>query len=414
MRLLYAFFLLTLTTLVYSQKSVHQEQLEYYNSLGNADANYYEQNTKAAIKPAANKATCNLNKVVYGWHPYWVGNAYLNYDWNLLSHMSFFSYEVDAATGNANSTHGWATSAAVTAALASGNTKVTLCVTLFSSHATFFASPTAKQTLITNLINLVQSRGAHGVNIDFEGLPASQKTNFANFMVDLANQFHAAIPGSDVSTVLYAVDWNNVFDFAIMSSAVDKFIVMGYDYYWTGSTTAGPNDPLYHYSTTYNYNLSKSITYYLNKGCPRNKLIMGLPYYGREWPTSSTSIPSSATANGVARFYNDVKDNLNGYYSAGNHQQEVDSYSDVFVFNNGGTRQCFITLENNFYKRLDHINNTGIGGMGIWALGYDDGYNQFWDGLNDYMTNCYVSPCSGTIHDFGGPTKDYYDNENYT
>ncbi|MCB0381514.1 MAG: hypothetical protein KDD24_09675, partial [Flavobacteriales bacterium] len=414
MRLLYTFFLLTITTFVYSQKSVHQEQLEYYNSLGNADANYYEQNTKAAIKPATNKATCNLNKVVYGWHPYWVGNAYLNYDWNLLSHMSFFSYEVDAATGNANSTHGWATSAAVTAALASGNTKVTLCVTLFSSHATFFASPTAKQTLITNLINLVQSRGAHGVNIDFEGLPASQKTNFANFMVDLANQFHAAIPGSDVSTVLYAVDWNNVFDFAIMSNAVDKFIVMGYDYYWTGSTTAGPNDPLYHYSTTYNYNLSKSITYYLNKGCPSNKLIMGLPYYGREWPTSSTTVPSGATANGVARFYNDVKDNLNGYYSAGNHQQEVDSYSDVFVFNNGGTRQCFITLEDNFYKRLDHINNTGIGGMGIWALGYDDGYNQFWDGLNDYMTNCYVSPCSGTIHDFGGPTKDYYDNENYT
>jgi hypothetical protein len=30
------------------------------------------------------------------------------------------------------------------------------------------------------------------------------------------------------------------------------------------------------------------------------------------------------------------------------------------------------------------------------------------------MTNCYVSPCSGTIHDFGGPTKSYYDNENYT
>lgn len=400
--------------LLFAQTSIHQQQLEYYNSLGNADASYYESNTKPAKMGQTQRATCNLNKVVYGWHPYWVGNAYQNYDWNLLSHMSFFDYEVDAATGNAISTHGWATSAAVDAALASGNTKVTLCVTLFSSHSTFFGSSSAQQTLITNLINLIQSRGAHGVNIDFEGLPVSQKTNFSNFMVNLANQMHAAIPGSDVSTVLYAVDWNNVFDFATMSSAVDKFIVMGYDYYWTGSTTAGPNDPLYHYSTTYNYNLSKSITYYLNKGCPANKLIMGLPYYGREWPTSSTTVPSGATANGVARFYNDVKDDLNGYYSAANHQQEIDSYSDVFVFNNGGTRQCFITLEDNFYKRLDHINNTGIGGMGIWALGYDDGYSELWDGLNNYMTNCYSSPCSGTIHDFGGPTKNYYDNENYT
>lgn len=414
MKYILSLILLFVAVLGFSQTSIHQQQLEYYNSLGNADANYYEQNTVAASKSESSKATCDLNKVVYGWHPYWSGSAYVNYDWNLLSHMSFFSYEVDAATGNANSTHGFTTSAAVNAALASGNTKVTLCVTLFSSHATFLGNATARQTLITNLINLIQSKNAHGVNIDFEGLPVSQKTAFANFMVDLSNQFHTAIPGSDVSTVLYAVDWNNVFDFSIMASAVDKFIVMGYDYYWTGSTTAGPNDPLYHFSTTYNYNLSKSITYYINAGCPRNKLIMGLPYYGREWPTSSTSVPSGATASGVARFYNDVKDNLNGYYSAGNHQQEVDSYSDVFVFNNGGTRQCFITLEDNFYKRLDHINNTGIGGMGIWALGYDDGYNQFWDGLNNYMTNCYVSPCSGIIHDFGGSTKNYYDNENYT
>jgi spore germination protein YaaH/PKD repeat protein len=400
---------------VWSQQySVMKEQLEYYNSLGNADATYYEQNTVAAPKPPSEKATCDLNKVVYGWHPYWVGNVYQNYDWDLLSHMSFFSYEVDAATGNAVSTHGWSTSAAVTAALASGNTKVTLCVTLFSSHSTFFASSTAQQTLITNLINLIQSRGAHGVNIDFEGLPSSQKTNFANFMVNLSNQMHAAIPGSDVSTVLYAVDWNNVFDFTIMNSAVDKFIIMGYDYYWSGSSSSGPNDPLYHFSTTYNYNLAKSITYYLGQGCPKNKLILGLPYYGREYPTSSTTVPSTTTGSGVSRTYVTVKNNTSGNYSTANHQYDNDSYSDIYVFNSGGTKQCFITLEDGFRKRLEHINNTGIGGMGIWALGYDDGYNELWDAMNDYMTDCYVTPCAGSIHDFGGPTKNYYDKENYT
>lgn len=398
----------------FSQKSIHQEQLEFYNSLGNSNAEYYEQITKASVKASTQKATCNLNKVVYGWHPYWVGNVYQNYDWNLLSHFSFFSYEVDASTGNANDTHGWATSAAVNAALASGTTKVTLCVTLFSDHNTFFASSTAQQTLITNLINLIQSRGAHGVNVDFEGLPAAQKTNFANFMVNLATQFHSAIPGSDVSTVLYAVDWGNVFDFSIMGSAVDKFIIMGYDYYWSGSATAGPNDPLYQFGSSYDFNLSKSITYYLNAGCPKNKLILGLPYYGREWPTSSTSIPSSTTANGVSKTYKVVKDNVSGYYSTANHQQEASSFSDIFVFNDGNTKQCFISLEDNFYKRLEHINNTGIAGMGIWALGYDDGYSELWNGIGGYMTDCYSKPCSGTVHDFGGPSKNYYNNENYT
>jgi spore germination protein YaaH/PKD repeat protein len=396
-------------------QSIHQEQLNHYNNLGHADAAYYEQNTTAATMPPKEKSACNLDKVVYGWHPYWVGNAYQNYDWDLLSHFSFFSYEVDAATGNANSTHGWATSAAVDAALASGNTKVTLCVTLFSGHNTFFGSSTAQQTLITNLINLVQSRGAHGVQIDFEGLPSSQKTNFANWMVSLSNQMHAAIPGSEVSTVLYAVDWNDVFDFSIMEPEVDHYIVMGYAYYYQGSSTTGPCDPLYHFGSSYNYTLSKTTSYYLDKGCPKDKFILGLPYYGYEWPTASLTIPSSTTGSGSARTYAVVKNNSSGNYSAANYTWDADSYTDIYAFNSSGqNKQTFITLEDGFNKRLEFVEQTDIGGIGIWALGYDDGYTQLWDAIETHLTDCQEDACTGTIHDFGGPNKNYYNDEDYT
>ncbi len=409
-------FVITLlfSTLAFGQhKSIHQEQLEQYNAIGKS-ATWYENNTTPAPKPPREKSACNLQKIVYGWHPYWSGNTYQNYDWDLISHFCYFSYELNASTGNASTTHNFSTSSAVTAALNSGNTKVTLCVTLFSSHSTFLNSSSAQQTLINNLITLLQNRGAHGVNIDFEGLPASQRTNFANFMVDLANQIHAAIPNSDVSTVLYAVDWNNVFDFGIMNSAVDHFIIMGYDYYYSGSSTAGPTDPLFHFGSNYNYTLSKSITDYLHKGCLKNKLVLGLPFYGREWPTQSTSVPSSTTGTGSAKLFKTVMNNTSGNYSAANHQFENDSYSDIFIFNSGGTRQCFITMDTGFRKRLELIVNTGIAGLGIWALGQDDGYNTFWTAIEDYLTDCAAQPCPGSIHDFGGPTRDYYANEDYT
>lgn len=406
--------LFSLPILLCGQSSIHQQQLEYYNGLGNANANHYESTVPAAEMPSRTKSLCSLDRVVYGWHPYWVGSTYNNYDWDLLSHFSFFSYEVDAATGNANSTHGWATSGAVDAALASGNTKVTLCVTLFSNHNTFFASSTAQQTLITNLINLVQSRGAHGVQIDFEGIPNSQKTNFANWMVDLSTQMKAAIPGAEVSTVLYAVDWNDVFDFGIMEPHVDHYIIMGYAYYYQGSSNTGPCDPLYHFGSTYNYTLSRSITYYLDKGCPANKLVMGLPYYGYEWPTTSTTVPSPTTGSGSARTYAVVMNNSSGDYIPANYVYDQDSYSDAYSYDNGIPEHTFITLEGSFRKRLEHIRRTGIAGMGIWALGYDDGYTELWTGIEDYMTACYQDSCSGEIHDFGGPYKDYYDDEDYT
>lgn len=395
-------------------QGIHASQLSYYNSLGNSEAQFYESLPYDTLGPVV-KQGCDLNKMVYGWHPYWVGSAYQNYQWDLLSHLSFFSYEVDYTTGNAVSTHGWATSAAVNAALTSGNTKVTLCVTLFANHTSFLTNATAKQNLIDNLISLITTRGAHGVNIDFEGLPSSQASNFANFMVSLANQMHAAIPGSEVSTVLYSVDWNSVFNFSIMEPAVDYYIIMGYDYYYSGSSTAGPNDPLFHFGSTYNYSLSRSITDYLKVGCPLDKLILGLPYYGREWSTTSLTVPSGTTATGVSRTYSYIQNNSSGYYSTANHSYENDSQSDMYLFMNGSTpKQCFITEEDAFDKRLKHVLQTGIGGIGIWALGYDDGYMNLWNSIEDNLTECYSDPCAGTIHDFGGPNKNYYNSENYT
>lgn len=404
----------SLLSVAFSQKSVHQEELERHNLEGHLDAGYYESLPKNGTSINIQKSNCSLNKMVYGWHPYWGGNTYQNYQWDLLSHMSFFSYEVNSSNGNAVTDHGFSMSAAVSAALASGNTKVTLCVTLFSNHAAFLGSSTSRQTLITNLINLISSRGAHGVNIDFEGIPNSQRANFASFMVDLGNQMHAAIPNSEVSTVLYAVDWNSVFDIPTMNAAVDYFIIMGYDYYWSGSSTCGPNDPLYQYGNSYNYTLSKSISYYLNLGCPKNKLVLGLPYYGREWATSNLTVPGYTTASGVTRTFKTVKDNATGYYSAANHQWDGDSFTDIYAFTNSGPRQCYISEVNAFEDRLKHVLRAGIAGIGIWALGYDDGYSGFWSAIENNLTNCQQDPCTGSLFDFGGPTKNYNNNENYT
>ncbi len=410
-----AFFLIGI--MVYSQehKSIHQQQQEYYSQF-NAQTPDEWAAIRGECKPNNRKSekSCTLNKIVFGWHPYWSNGLEANYDWSLLTDLSYFCYAVDPSTGNATTTNSWSTANAVTQALAHG-VRVNLCVTLFSNHATFFGSSSAQQTLITNLINLVSARGANGVNIDFEAVPSSQATNFTNFLVNLCTQFHSQMPGSQVSIALYSVDWSSVFDIATLKDYIDLFVIMGYDYYYSGSSTAGPSSPLYSLTSSYDYNVSKSITYYLSAGVPPQKLILGLPYYGEEWATSSSSVPSSTTATGSSKIYNTVRNNASGYYSSANFHFNTNSYVPYFAYNNGSSwYQCWIDNAYSLGKKMELVWKRGIGGIGIWALGYDDGYPDLWNKINEKLTTCFTNACQDTIYDMGGPAGNYYNKENYS
>ena len=393
-------------------KSIHQKELEYYSTKSISDIDYYNINKNLLVPTIKTAQNCTLNKVVFGWHPYWSNGLESNYNWNLLTDLSYFGYEVNPSTGNASNTHSWATAAVVDSALANG-VRVNLCATLFSSHATFFGSTTSQQTLITNLISLIQQRNANGVNIDFESVPSANKNDLTNFMINLCNQMHTAIPGSKISMAIPAVDWSGNYDVTVMYPYVDLFLIMGYDYYYSSSAQAGPTDPLYTHISTYNYNISKSVTYYLNKGVPGSKLALGLPYYGIEWSTSSSTVPSSTTSTGVSRTYKYVRDNSTGYYTNPvNYNKTMSTY---YAFNDGSTwKQCFITDAHMMGRRFDLVNQRNLAGIGIWALGYDDGYNDLWQTISNKFTSCATIPCQDTIYDMGGPQGNYFNNENYT
>lgn len=403
------------------QPSIHQLELEYYNSLGLTTTEQFEEITgfNGVISQQKNKS-CDLQKVVFGWNPYWMTSQYQNFQWNLISDFCYFSYEFSASTGAVTNSHSFSTANSVTAALNNGK-RVHLCVTLFSDFATFFASTSAQQTLITNLIAAVKQRNAHGINVDFEGVPASEKTNFTNFMKTLSQRLHDSIPNSKVSICLPAVDWASSYDVvnmnndAVASRNVDWFIIMGYDYYYGGSTTAGPTDPLYPFQTSSTSCLSKTFTNYANK-VPTSKIIMGLPNYGRQWQVSSTGIPAATVSGtGTSKTYKQIKTNADGFYSASNAIWNNDAYSVCYQFQNAGLwYQCFVNNPYSWGRRLDMTNQRNFAGIGIWALGNDDGYTELWDKISQKFTTCASVACSDSIFDMGGPTRNYFDNEQYS
>ncbi len=387
------------------QYSVHRHHSELFGgtrNIVNSNANNHT--------PSSSKA-CTLESYVFGWHPYWSEGMEVNYRWDLLSDISFFSYEVDPMTGDPITVYNWETANVVDMALENG-VRVNLCVTLFEQHDAFFANSSAQQNLIDSLLTLVQNRNAHGVNIDFELVPGDQAEYFNQFLVNLADRFHTEIPGSQVSIALHAVDWNGIYNIPLLKDHIDLFIIMAYDYYWPGSSLAGPTGQLY-MMNTFNRTIARSIVDYLDAGIPKEKLLCGLPYYGYEWETESDEVPTSTISSGVARTIKTVKANGNGYYSQRNfHSESMCSYYNYY--SGGSWHQLWIDEEESMKYKYDIVSQLGIAGIGIWALGYDNGYQEMWDLLESTFTDCGEIPCNFRVYDTGGPYRSHFDDENYT
>ncbi|MBW6490035.1 MAG: T9SS type A sorting domain-containing protein [Lentimicrobium sp.] len=412
-RILFVYLLSLCFLPVFAQHlSIHQEESAKYAALGLiSDWQYDSLNNYVVVKSFA-RPSQSLQKRVFGYHPYWSGSVWQNYRWDLLSDLSYFSYEVNPETGEAITIHDWANAAVLDTAISRG-VKVHLCVTLFSGHATFFGNPQAQQTLTSNLISLIASRGAHGINLDFEAVPASQQQGLTNYIIQLSEALHSALPGAELSIAAPAVNWSNTFDLRAITPWLDFIMIMAYDYYWNGSSLAGPVSGLWPLVSSFDYGVNRSLSYYQGMGVPANKLLLGLPYYGREWPVSSNSLPAATTGSGFAVTYRNIRANAT-FYNPSNLYWDYRSYNPYYSYFTSQWRQCFFDDERSLGAKYDLVNRRQVAGIGIWALGYDNGYSELWNLIEEKFTGGPLDFCNDTIYDSGGPWWNYANNETYT
>ncbi len=368
---------------------------------------------------------CPLAKRMFGWHS--IGTSSSSYQWSLLSDLSYFSYQVDPATGNATnptSMAGFATDAVVLAALANG-VKVNLCATLFNNStefSVFFGNPAAQTNLITSLVNHVLAANANGINIDFEGsgLSSTYLSQFVSFMASLSAQLHAAVPNAELSIDLQGNYANSSSLLSQLLSSTDLFILMGYDYYWSGQFYPGPIAPTYQFPSVvgdpYGHgNVSNDLNN-LIKNIGTAKTILAMPYYGRRWRTTNGCvIPATGNAGAIStQTYTQFRQNSNGYYS--NTLREINSFNAYHCFTDVSLipNQQFIDDSFSLQKKYDIIRQRTIAGAAVWRLGYDAGYMECWNLVDRNLSTCPVTPLTDTLYDMGGPTGNYHNAENYT
>lgn len=184
------------------------------------------------------------------------------------------------------------------------------------------ASPEARHTFIETLLSFAFTHDLDGVDFDWE-FPKTE-SQFKNYIA-LLTETHAAFSerGLLVSVALPAESNFPLGEFAV----VDRVHLMSYD--------RGEKHATYEQSVL-------DVQSFLNAGIPADKLILGLPFYGR-----NTSPPYKVLSYGeISSIYSPLSsvDEINGVY-----------------FNGLDTIQ----------QKMCYGIETGLGGFMVWELAHD-------------------------------------------
>lgn len=367
-------------------RSTHQFENSYYLQNSIFNKSHLKQVNPISLKK--NTGT-TLNKSVFGFLPWWEYNlgAHQRLKYNLLSHIAVFSFEADSF-GNLKDPPNWPWIDFINTAI-DNNVKIMLTITNFNSDEVhkLLVDIGARRNLLENIRAKLMVYGLSGVIIDFENILDSDK-EFAirNFLDELRTALNPAAYGYEIAFATPAVTYGKWFFLNIIED-VDYLFIMGYDFYGSWSSSTGPSAPL----TGGSFNLTKSLNEDYG-AVPSNKLILGLPYYGNYWKATSyvpyaTVTPydsMSSTNNWVkpALRYNEIVT----IYNQKEKLVDATSQTPWLRWQDTTWNQIWYDDSTSLGLKYDLVINKNLKGIGIWALGYDDGRTELWNLIEKKFT----------------------------
>jgi spore germination protein YaaH len=344
-----------------------------------------------------------LFREVFGYLPYWMldSASLANLDYGLVSTIAYFSVGAQSngsllkldAEGDA--TVGWSgwTSSSMTEVIDAAHrrgVKVVLTVTMmawgnnYDAMTSLLTNASNRSRLASEIASAVKARNADGVNLDFEPVPASLESEYTRLVREVKARLISTGAGSHLTVATMAgaaSSWStHGYDVVGLTAAgaADALMVMAYDFHWSGSRYAGGVAPI---ASNYVYDVSDALRDHLAV-VPASKLIWGIPYYGREWSTSSDSVNATTTT---------TLKSAAGYYTlhrakAATHGRRWHPLERVpwYAFRDathGTWVQGYYDDPASLTAKYDLVNVRDLRGVGIWHLLMDGPRRELWHTL---------------------------------
>ena len=338
------------------------------------------------------------SKVVYGYLPYWnVNTVTIQPE---LTHLSYFGLTAAGDGSIVTRTEDGGEPGyvrlgsdefleAANQVRANGG-KIDIVIAQFNADAmsALLTSEKAQDRLIESIDGLLLAYPVNGISIDFEynGDPSpAVRAGLTKFMQKL-NAHLDRYDSVELSIAMYASASNSsgLWDVAALAPEVDYIIVMAYDFHRRTSTQAGPVAPLFGGKKLWDSDINQHLQEFV-KTVPSEKLLLGVPFYGYEWQTTdreaqSATFPETGATASIARVAELMKDAE--ALQVEEHWNE-DALSPYLTYiEDGETFVMYFENSRSISYKLDYVNQLGLGGVAIWALGYEGDSRELWDVVN--------------------------------
>jgi len=344
------------------------------------------------VAPAA-AATHHLSSEVVGYLPYWEMNAgtFADLDLTKLSSIVLFSIGWNASGHLITNANGYAaitrsdTIAFVAAAKAAG-VRVLVSFTSFGAtkNAAFFAdaNAAARSTFVAEAAAFVHSQGLDGADIDVELISGTYFGAYAAMAGALRTSLRATNPGAQVTVATNANVSGAKMAAQAIAAGADRAFLMGYAYRSAGSAP-GSIDPLARSGGS--LSLTSSLDLYSQYGVPLERVLLGLPLYGRTWPTVSGALGSPRRTDLTGSTF--VYQNLDTLRATGTIVAEdyvpVEEASRLVRTVSGVYWQSFYDSQANLEAKMRVVLQRHLAGAGLWALGYSTGQPEYWTAIGN-------------------------------
>ena len=336
----------------------------------------------------------NSEVEVFGWHPSWMGENWMSYPYNLLTTVSFYGYIVDPATGGCHNPEDmdmWRSMSIVDSAHAK-NCRVLLTVACQGQEqtASFLGNENAWGTLADSVMLLLTEKNADGVDLNFSDMPSDSKRTFLRFVAAFRARLNASLSQSYLAISLPAENENGFFDVQELQRHADALVISGFEYK-TEDEASGAVAPL----TTPNGkgpSLEGTLDTYIAQGIDTRKTILALPLYGAQWKATKNSKGIYESVFDKKITYSEIRMLYNTIDTAYRVEPSLDANTMTnyyfMEFPDQTALECWYDDDYTMGRKMDLAMSRNLRGVGLWALGYDQGHREFWQLLKDkYSTD---------------------------